>query len=107
MVTDGYSVKGADFKIPLKAKWEDPGISILSLSNNILVFSAFSPFPKMFSKGRILDLAKLKAFAGNKINMTKTLKFDFGRVENIVEKGENPGYQHFLLFPQHFQKVSF
>ena len=26
-------------------------------------------------------------------------------VENIVEKGENAGYQHFLLFPQCFQKL--
>ena len=23
-----------------------------------------------------------------------------GRVENIAEKGENIGYQHFLIFPQ-------
>ena len=30
-----------------------------------------------------------------------------GRVENIVEKGENAGYQHFLLFPHCFQKASF
>ena len=27
----------------------------------------------------------------------------FYRVENIVGKGENAGYQHFLLFPQCFQ----
>ena len=26
-------------------------------------------------------------------------------VENIVGKGENAGYQHFLLFPQYFQKL--
>ena len=26
------------------------------------------------------------------------------RVENFVGKGENAGYQHFLLFPQCFQK---
>ena len=25
-------------------------------------------------------------------------------VKNIVEKGENAGYQYFLLFPQYFQK---
>ena len=30
-----------------------------------------------------------------------------GSVENIVGKGENAGYQHFLLFPQCFQKASF
>ena len=29
------------------------------------------------------------------------------RVENIVGKGENAGYHHFLLFPQCFQKASF
>ena len=33
--------------------------------------------------------------------------FVLGRVENIVRKGENAGYQHFLLFPQCFQKQSF
>ena len=27
--------------------------------------------------------------------------------ENIVGKGENAGYQHFLLFPQCFQRLSF
>ena len=29
------------------------------------------------------------------------------RVENIVGKGENTGYQHFLLFPLCFRKLSF
>ena len=38
--------------------------------------------------------------------MAEKLKFVLGRVENIVEKGENAGYQHFLLFPQCFQKAS-
>ena len=31
----------------------------------------------------------------------------FDRVENTVGKGENAGYQHFLLFPQCFEKASF
>ena len=30
----------------------------------------------------------------------------FDRVENIVEKGENSDYQHFLHFPHGFQKPS-
>ena len=34
------------------------------------------------------------------------MNFAMGRVENIEGKGENTGYQHFLLFPQCFQKVS-
>ena len=29
----------------------------------------------------------------------------FGKVENIVGKGENAGHQHFLLFPQSFSKA--
>ena len=52
---------------------------------------------------KILDWFKLKAFAHNKINVTEKLKFVMRRVENIVEKGENAGFQHFLLFPQCFQ----
>ena len=31
----------------------------------------------------------------------------FDRVENIVGKGEDAGYQHLLLFPECFQKASF
>ena len=41
------------------------------------------------------------------MSRTEKLKFVFGRVENIVEKRENAGYQHFLLFPQCFQMASF
>ena len=39
--------------------------------------------------------------------MTEKLKFFLGRIENIVGKGENAGYQHFLLFPECFQNTSF
>ena len=55
---------------------------------------------------KILDRSKFKAFAEDMINMTEKLNFVLGRVETIVEKGENAGYQHFLLFPQCFQKAS-
>ena len=54
-----------------------------------------------------LDQAKSKAFADDKINVTEKLKFVFGRVENIVGKGENAGHQCFLLFPQCFPKLLF
>ena len=47
----------------------------------------------------------MKASADDKSNVTQKLKFALGRVENIVGKGENAGYQHFLLFPQYFQKA--
>ena len=55
---------------------------------------------------KLLDCFKLKAFADDKLNLAEELKFVFGRVENILGKGENAGYQHFLLFPQCFQKAS-
>ena len=51
----------------------------------------------------ILDLSKLKAFADNKINMTQKIYFVSVKEEDIVGKGENVGYQHFLLFP-HFPR---
>ena len=49
-------------------------------------------------------MSKLKAlkfcWPQNKIYVTWKLKFFLGKVENIVGKGENAGYQHFLLFQQ-------
>ena len=54
---------------------------------------------KSFPNNKILDWSKFKAFADNKIKVTKKLKFASGRVENIVGKWENVDYQHFLLFP--------
>ena len=55
---------------------------------------------------KILDWSKLKAFADDKITSAKMIIFVPDRVENIVAKGENAGYQHSLLFPQCFQKDS-
>ena len=52
---------------------------------------------------KFLDWSKLKAFADDKINVTDILKVVLGQVENIVGEGE----QHFLLFPQCFQKFFF
>ena len=37
----------------------------------------------------------------------QVMKYAKDMVENIVGKRENAGYQHFLLFPQCFQKASF
>ena len=55
----------------------------------------------------ILDWTKFKAFADDKLNAVKEIISVFHRVENIEGKGENAGYQHFLLFPKCFQKASF
>ena len=54
---------------------------------------------------KILALSKLKAFADNKLNVIQNNKVVFHWIDNIVGKGENAGYQHFLLFPQCFQKA--
>ena len=53
---------------------------------------------------KFFNLSKLKAFADDKINVTLKLKFVSERIENISEKGENAGYQH---FPQMFSKAFF
>ena len=53
----------------------------------------------------MLDWSIFKALAENKINIGKTLKTVYGKVENIVGKGENAGYHHFLPFSQCFEQA--
>ena len=60
----------------------------------------FNPFPY----NKILDQTKLKAFADDKLNVTKMIISVFDRVESIVGKGEIACK---FLFPQCFQKASF
>ena len=55
---------------------------------------------------KILDVTKLKAFADGKKNIAQMMISVSDSVEN-VGKGENAGYQHFLLFPQCFLKAFF
>ena len=40
-------------------------------------------------------------------NVTEMFRFVFDRVDNPEGKGENAGYQRFLLFPQSFRKAFF
>ena len=44
---------------------------------------------------KIVDLSKLKAIADDKLDVTQKLRFALERVENIVGKGENAGYNVF------------
>ena len=53
-----------------------------------------------------VDWSKLKRFADDNLNIAQMMEFSFDRVENIVGKGENAGFQHFLLFTQCFPKAS-
>ena len=55
----------------------------------------FNPFPH----NKILDQTKLKAFADDKLNVTKMIVSALDRVENIVGKRKNCLYKQFLLFP--------
>ena len=59
----------------------------------------------------MLVLYKFKAVADGNLNVTKITKCVCDRVENIVGgggggKGENAGYEHFLLFSQCFYKAT-
>ena len=73
------------------------------ISNIYFVISqCFNPLPNE----KLSEVTKLKAFADDKLNIVKMVITLFDRVENTVEKGENAGYQHFLLFQQSFPKPS-
>ena len=67
----------------------------------MMVVRSFNSLPNK----RILDCSKLNAIADDKINITQKLKFASDRIENILGKGENAGYQYFLFFPNCFQKT--
>ena len=50
-----------------------------------------------------MDSSILKSFAEDKIIATQMMISGFDRVKNIVRKGANAGYQHFLtMFPTAF-----
>ena len=70
-------------------------------SKGVIVWEWANPLPN----DHILDWSKLKAFADDKVNVAENLKLV--RVENIVDKVENSGYQHPLLFQEFLQKASF
>ena len=101
----------ANLEADLEQTEMDVKVMYLSICCITIGFGFLSYFASlMFNSlpyNTILDLSKFKAFADDKIKVTQKFKFTFRRIENIVGKGENAGYQHFLLFPQCFQKLSF
>ena len=62
----------------------------------------FCPVVYPLPNDKILDVTKSKTFADNKLNVTNKTTSLYVRVENTLGKGENAGYQHFLLFRQCF-----
>ena len=55
----------------------------------------------------ILNLSKFKAFADDKNTSHSKIEICVGKNRKHCEKRENAAYQHFLLFPQCVQKLSF
>ena len=91
-VTSNFSISHSVFK----------KLVLQTSKNNGLLAKGLIFFPN----DQIFDLSKFTAFADDKLNMTqKYLKFAFKSILNIVGKGENAGYHHFLLFSQCFQKA--
>ena len=70
--------------------WPEPNMCIDSLPNDNFFYCT-----------------KFKVFADDKLIVSEIMISVFDRVENIVGKGENAGYQHFLLLPVCFQNASF
>ena len=74
----------------------------------LLVASNFSFSHNVF-KRLVLQTHKNQGLFGKGLNFTQNIKFAFQKVANIMGKGENAGYQHFLIFLhflQCFQKAS-
>ena len=61
----------------------------------------------MFLKRLLSQMRQKMSLCGNGLIAVQMMIGVTDRVEKIVGKGENAGYQHFLLFPQCFQKASF
>ena len=79
----------------------------LSIDAEYIIFYKFLPNDSnfvhilLFTKQQVFRLVQIESICRQQ-NVTQNLKFVLGREENIVGKGENPGYQHFLLFSQCF-----
>ena len=66
-----------------------------SVFQSLLHVQLFNPL----QDNNFLDWTKFKAFADDNLFVAKIMISAFDRIEiNIVGKGENAGYQHFLLF---------
>ena len=70
-----------------------------------MIFSASFNFLSVIAHNLVED-TKFKAFADKKSNNAYMSVSVYYSVENIMGKGENAGYKHFLLFLQCFQKAS-
>ena len=108
-----YTTPGTKVKVICKGQGKKSGSSFskdgcfegisVSQTHPVSLRTWLNPVPN----DKIFDWSKLKAFADDNINVNEKFQFILGKIENIVGKGENAGYQHFLLFPQCFLKAVF
>ena len=70
-----------------------------------LSVALFDSLLTLLPDNNLLDWTKFKSVADDKFNVAEIMISVLDQVENTVGKGENVGYQHFLLFPQCFQKL--
>ena len=90
----------------IKKSWNFENNTYMTWSNNLYGNKQKkNTMLNLLPDDKIWGLPKLEAFADDKWNVTSNMKAAFHRIENIVGKEENAGYQHFLLFPQCFQNV--
>ena len=83
---------------------------ILLNHGNILSFRPPLSSTNLFNllpNNKILDQSNLKDSADDKKKCDQKIKLVFGKNRKHCGKGENAGYQHFLLVLQCFQKSSF
>ena len=72
----------------MKLSFNNNNNNIYSLLTHPEPYILEAQFLNPFPHDKILDQSKLKAFADDKLNLTKMIITVFYRVENIVGKGE-------------------
>ena len=72
----------------------------------IVVIKLFTMAFNSLPNGKNFRLYEIERISDDQLNVAKMTIFLFERAVNTVGKGENAGYQHFLLFPQCFPKAS-
>ena len=60
-----------------------------------------------FTNNKFFTLVQIESICRRQYKCARKKETFLGGAENIVGKGENSVYQHFLIFPQCFQKASF
>ena len=78
---------------------------MISLSESKLLYHLPLPSVNSLPNDKILDFAQIERICRQQNKCDLKTDFCFGRVENIMGKGENAGFQHFLLFRLCFKRL--